>query len=333
VRSDTTPREPSAATAARAAARTRDGSRTRPRPRPPGTETAPEARPLTLGRTHAGLASPAAEPYPAQVPDGPATPGSVWDRAAPTYGRAEPDHFSHFALRLIQFVPIEAGATVLDLACGTGVLASAVTLAAPQIWRLVAADLSAGMLRRAAAEIAQHGSRCGVAVMNAQRLAFSDGTFDTVLCGSALDTFADPAKALAETHRVLRPGGNLGLWIAPSWWWQNDPRWNWHDDLLNSLGVDTGRAPASLASPTALRQAILAAGFHQVSIRTEQLSLHFPNASRWWQWIWSHGSRQILEQLTTDQLSVYRQSAFQQIGCYGIEGRMEALLATVDRGT
>jgi O-methyltransferase/aklanonic acid methyltransferase len=256
----------------------------------------------------------------------------VWDRAAPTYGRAGPDHFSHFASRLIQFAPIAAGATVLDLACGTGALASAVTRAAPPIRELVAADLSAGMLRRAAAEIPQHGTRWGVAAMNAQQLAFRDGTFDTVVCGSALDTFADPAKALAETHRVLRPGGKLGLWIAPSWWWQNDPRWDWHEDLLNSLGIDAGRAPASLGSSVALRQTILAAGFRAVSIRTEQLSLRFPDASQWWQWAWSHGSRQILEQLSPGQLAIYRQAAFQCIGRHGIEGRMEAVLATADRG-
>jgi ubiquinone/menaquinone biosynthesis C-methylase UbiE len=152
-----------------------------------------------------------------------AAPDSVWDRAASTYGRVGPDHFAHFALRLVQFVPIGVGATVLDLACGTGTLARVTAVAAPQIRRLVAADLSAGMLRRAAAEIPQHGIRCRVAAMNAQRLAFSDATFDIVLCGSALGTFADPSKALAETHRVLRPGGNLGLWIAPSWWWQMTP--------------------------------------------------------------------------------------------------------------
>jgi O-methyltransferase/aklanonic acid methyltransferase len=229
-------------------------------------------------------------------------------------------------------VPIKTGATVLDLACGTGTLARAVTLAAPQIRKLVAADLSAGMLRRAAAEIPQPGTDCGVAAMNAHRLAFSDGTFDTVVCGSALDTFADPGKALTETHRVLRPDGNLGLWIAPSWWWQNDPRWAWHDDLLNSLGIDAGQAPASLGSPLALRQTISAAGFHQVSTRTEQLSLRFADASQWWQWAWSHGSRQILEQLSARQLATYRQSVFQRIARHGIEGSMEAVLATADRG-
>ena len=296
------------------------------------TSAAPISQRLTSSR--AALWQPrhrAAGPYPVQVPNEAATPDSVWDRAASTYGRVGPDHFGHFALQLIQFVPIGIGATVLDLACGTGAMASAVSLAAPQVCRLVAADLSSGMLRRAAAEIPQHGTRCGVAAMNAQRLAFSDATFDTVLCGSALDTFANPAKALIEMRRVLRPGGSLGLWIAPSWWWQDDPRWDWHDDLLNSLDAGVGRTPASLGSSVALRQAIVAAGFHEVSIRTEQFSLRFPDAGQWWQWVWSHGSRQILEQLSAGQLAAYRQAAFQRIGRHGIEGRMEAVLATADR--
>jgi SAM-dependent methyltransferase len=107
----------------------------------------PPAHPAPVaGRTDAGPADQPAGPYPAQVPHGPATPDSVWDRAAPTYGRTGPDHFSHFAQQLIQFIPIKTGATVLDLACGTGALASAATLAAPQISKLVAADLSAAML-------------------------------------------------------------------------------------------------------------------------------------------------------------------------------------------
>jgi hypothetical protein len=113
----------------------------------------------------------------------------------------------------------------------------------------------------------------------------------------------------------------------------NDPRWDWHEDLLNTLSADTGRPPASLGSSVALRQAIVAAGFHQVSIRTEQFSLRFPDAGQWWQWVWSHGSRQILEQLSADQLAAYRQLAFQRIGRHRIEGRMEAMLAIANRGS
>src|SRR5215472_5321862 len=161
---------------------------------------------------------------------------SVWDRLAPAYGLAGPDHFSAFARRLVEVVPLKPDAVVLDLACGAGALASAVASVAPSA-KLVAVDLSAGMLRRAALEVPKHGVSCAVAAMDAQRLAFADRTLGTVLCGCALDSFPNPTLALAEVHRVLRPGGSLGLWVAPSWWWQGDPRWDWHDDLLASLGA------------------------------------------------------------------------------------------------
>ncbi len=69
-------------------------------------------------------------------------------------------------------------------------------------------------------------------------------------------------RALTEMHRVLRPGGTLGLWVAPSWWWRGDPRWNWHDDLRVSLDADVGHVPAGLDGPAPLQQMIRAAGFH-----------------------------------------------------------------------
>ena len=45
--------------------------------------------------------------------------------------------------------------------------------------------------------------------MDAHRLAFADGSFDTVCVSNSLHHFADPAPVLAEMLRVLRPGGHL----------------------------------------------------------------------------------------------------------------------------
>jgi ubiquinone/menaquinone biosynthesis C-methylase UbiE len=45
------------------------------------------------------------------------------------------------------------------------------------------------------------------AVEDGQALSFPDGSFDAVLCGLGLMFFPDPARGLAEFHRVLRPGG------------------------------------------------------------------------------------------------------------------------------
>jgi SAM-dependent methyltransferase len=268
--------------------------------------------------------------YHAWVPGGTPVGKSVWDRLASAYGLAEPDHFSEFARRLVPLVPLDAGTVVLDLACGPGALATAVALAAPSA-QLVAVDLSVDMLHRAVLELSQPGVRCAAAAMDAELLAFTDRTFGAVLCGSALDSFLDPVRALAEIHRVLRPGGTLGLWVAPSWWWQGDPRWNWHDDLLASLGADVGHIPAALDGPAPLQQMIRAAGFHNVDVRVDELDLRFKDAREWWRWVWSHGFRQVLEQLAADQLATYWETAFERIGHKGIAGRMEALIAVAAR--
>jgi SAM-dependent methyltransferase len=277
----------------------------------------------------AGARRSASAPYSSWMRGSRPVRESVWDRLAPAYGNVEPDHFAEFAWRLVQLVQVAPAAAVLDLACGAGAVASVVTAAAPSA-RLAAVDLSADMLRRAADDIFSHRG-FGMAAMNAQSLAFRGRVFDMVLCGSALDSFLDPGQAVAEAYRVLRPAGILGLWVAPRWWWQGDARWDWHDHLVADLGVDVGNVPPELGGPRALGELIQAAGFHDMQVRVDVLGLRFPDASGWWRWAWSHGFRQVLERLSCDQLTLYRDTAFEQIGNAGIDGRMEALIATAAR--
>ena len=256
---------------------------------------------------------------------------TAWDRLAPAYGLAVPDHFSQFGERLLSRVRVDPSAAVLDLACGPGTMASVMARIAPSV-DVVAVDLSVGMLHRAAREVTAHrAGRCAVAAMDAHLLGFVDRAFGLVLCGSALDSFPDPGRALAEAHRVLRPGGTLGLWVAPRWWWQGDSRWAWHDDLLAGLGVDAGEVPSGLAAPAALRHMLQAAGFQDVQVRADELGLWFPDAEAWWRWAWSHGFRQVLERLSAGQLGAYREACRTRIGHGGIEARMEALIATAAR--
>ncbi len=96
---------------------------------------------------------------------------------------------------------LPAGATVLDLACGTGDLS---TLAQREGYRVVGADLGAGMLA------ANHAGR-PLIESDAAHLGLATASLDGVLCGYALRNFTDLAGSLGEAARVLRPGGRIAV--------------------------------------------------------------------------------------------------------------------------
>lgn len=102
-----------------------------------------------------------------------------------------------------------AGARVLDVPCGGGVALRA--LHAGQGLDYVAADIAVTMLERTTAA----AQRLGVAdqvttrVVDVGALPFEDASFDLVVSFTGLHCFPDPARAVVEMVRVLRPGGVL----------------------------------------------------------------------------------------------------------------------------
>jgi ubiquinone/menaquinone biosynthesis C-methylase UbiE len=93
---------------------------------------------------------------------------------------------------------------VLDVGCGTGLLAGRLRDALPAT-RVVGCDFSLGMLRRASA----HRGMLGFVQGNALRLPFAAAAFDALVCTEAFHWFPDQPAALAEFHRVLAPDGRL----------------------------------------------------------------------------------------------------------------------------
>lgn len=109
--------------------------------------------------------------------------------------------YARLAAALIDECPFPlAGARVLDLGAGTGVASDAVQGAGGSP---IAVDLASAMLRQRFTE------RPPGAVGNALALPFRGGAFDAVVAAFCVNHFHAPAVALAECHRVLRPGGAL----------------------------------------------------------------------------------------------------------------------------
>ena len=108
---------------------------------------------------------------------------------------------------VLDLLPPRIGA-FLDIGTGTGRL---LELVAPRTARAFGVDASRDMLALARARFAEHGvaDRCAVRQADMYRLPLPDGAFDVVALQMVLHYADDPAAALAEAARVLRPDGLL----------------------------------------------------------------------------------------------------------------------------
>ena len=117
--------------------------------------------------------------------------------------RFVPALFAGWSEDLLDMAGPRAGQDVLDVACGTGVVARAVADRLAGSGHVVGVDLNATMLDVAAWLRPDIEWRQGDAVS----LPFADAAFDLVTCQAALMFFPDPVQALREMSRVARPTG------------------------------------------------------------------------------------------------------------------------------
>lgn len=170
------------------------------------------------------------------------------------------------------------GDTVLELAAGVGETGFQAAAAIGERGRLITTDLSPAMVDAAR----RRGTELGVTnveykVTNAESIDLDADSVDGVLCRFAYMLMADSAAALAETRRVLRPGGRLALssWGAPE-----------RNPFFGLIGMSLGLrghipplepppapGPFSMASAERTTAMLESAGFSDV--RTEEIQVRF----------------------------------------------------------
>ena len=119
-----------------------------------------------------------------------------------------PAVFAPWAPVLLDAAAVGIGHTVLDVACGTGVVAAAAAERVGPSGAVTGVDINPGMIAVAARTQGVRWARADVA-----RLPFPDGGFDRVLCQAGLQFVPDRLGALREMGRVLRPGGRVALLV------------------------------------------------------------------------------------------------------------------------
>ena len=119
-----------------------------------------------------------------------------------------PAVFAPWAPVLLDAAAVGIGHTVLDVACGTGVVAAAAVERVGPSGAVTGVDINPGMIA-----VAARTQRVRWAQADAARLPFPDGGFDRVLCQAGLQFVPDRLGALREMRRVLRPGGRVALLV------------------------------------------------------------------------------------------------------------------------
>jgi len=186
-----------------------------------------------------------------------------------------------WAADLVSRVGLRSGAKVLDVACGTGVVARAAAERVGRLGRVAGIDINPGML--AVARSSQAGPESGIGwfLGSALALPFAGAGFDVVLCQLGLQFFPDRPAALAEMHRVLAPGGRVGLNVYGTIE-HNPATFALAQALDRHVGPGASvakRAEHLLADTVLLYRLVSEAGFRRISVVTETRIVRFRSAA------------------------------------------------------
>lgn len=114
--------------------------------------------------------------------------------------------------RFLGWLPVRARDRVLEIGCGTGVVARDLAGLVGRRGAVTAVDTSATLLARARQlSRGTPGGRIAFRRADGHRLPFADGRFDTVLAITVILHVEDPQRVVKEMARVTRPGGRVGL--------------------------------------------------------------------------------------------------------------------------
>ncbi len=186
-----------------------------------------------------------------------------------------PALFRQWAPRLVKAAEIRPGQRVLDIACGTGVLAREVARQSGENGFVAGLDATPGMLVVAKQLEPSIEWRHGTA----ESLPYENDSFDAVVCQFGLMFFQDRTAALREMLRVLIPGGRMAVAVWESL--ENSEAYPIEVALLERLAgqqaADALRAPFVLGDRAQLTALFREAGVAAVEVATHHGTARFPS--------------------------------------------------------
>src|SRR5947207_6499867 len=188
-----------------------------------------------------------------------------------------PAVFAPWAAILIEQAALQPGERVLDVACGTGVVARLAAKPIGPTGQIIGLDNDAERLAVARSLPPLPGVSLAWQEDSVLALPFADESFDALLCQQGLQFFPDRPAALREMHRVLVPGGRVVLSV-----WGSLERCPGHAALVRALEGHFAKAAVSairsffaLGEAWEVRSLFAGGPFDEVQLLTAVRTVHF----------------------------------------------------------
>lgn len=211
----------------------------------------------------------------------------MWNSVAPAWERNADfvdEHMAEATTALLDAAELSEGDAVLDLATGPGGAGLAAADRVGSSGRVVLADVAAEMVALAGRR-AEGRPVVSTAVYDQSAIAEPDGSFDAVISRHGLMFAEEPAGAVREGLRVLRPGGRY----AAATWDRREAN-PWLGLVLDAVGAQFGvpfpppgiAGPFALDDPDQLTAVLTEGGLSEVRVQTIAAPMSAASLDAWW---------------------------------------------------
>lgn len=221
--------------------------------------------------------------------------------------------FTNSAAHMAALLNLKGGEHILDVACGTGNAAFAISPLLPE-GKITAVDFSSGMLDQARSRAGELGvSNIEFLERDMQRLDFPDRTFDIAVCAFGIFFVEDMDAQLSHIVQMVRPGGRVMITNFEENYFY--PLKELFFARLEKYGVQ--KPPQTwkrIAHEQGCRELFAKAGLQDIRVENKNVGYFLADTGQWWDIVWNAGFRRMVSRLSPEDQARFKREHLEEVG-------------------